>query len=259
MRSAQTLYAGERTGYVRHHALHPIFSRTSRSVAGFYRHGDLRRHAAGDAPCGLGIRSACPHGVAHRDRWAVRARPAAGVATTAAAAPAVVPARDRHAVREHSVSVADGARGADGRCLAWRRGDGDSSHRHRAGCRRHYPRAAETAVLDRIRSRRVAGDRVRPAPGRRHALGRRPPAVRRGRRRGDRLYLLRTAHRWNAGMAMGGIARVSQVQLLQPFITFALAALFNDETITPQILLFAAAVVATVAISTRTRARQTPV
>ena len=57
---------------------------------------------------------------------------------------------------------------------------------------------------------------------------------------------------WNAGMAMGGIARVSQVQLLQPFVTFALAALFNGETITPQILLFAAAVVATVAISTRT-------
>jgi drug/metabolite transporter (DMT)-like permease len=64
---------------------------------------------------------------------------------------------------------------------------------------------------------------------------------------------------WNAGMAMGGIARISQVQLLQPFITFALAALFNDETITLQILLFAAAVVATVAISTRTRVRETPV
>jgi drug/metabolite transporter (DMT)-like permease len=63
---------------------------------------------------------------------------------------------------------------------------------------------------------------------------------------------------WNAGMAMGGIARVSQVQLLQPFITFALAALFNGETITPQILLFAAAVVATVAISTRTRRRDAP-
>lgn len=63
---------------------------------------------------------------------------------------------------------------------------------------------------------------------------------------------------WNAGMAMGGIARVSQVQLLQPFITFALAALFNDETITPQILLFAAAVVATVAASTRTRVREAP-
>jgi drug/metabolite transporter (DMT)-like permease len=61
---------------------------------------------------------------------------------------------------------------------------------------------------------------------------------------------------WNAGMAIGGIARVSQVQLLQPFITFALAALVNGETITPQIILFAAAVVATVAISTRRRARR---
>ena len=60
---------------------------------------------------------------------------------------------------------------------------------------------------------------------------------------------------WNAGMAMGGIARVSQVQLLQPFITFALAASFNGETITLQILLFASAVVATVAISTRTRGK----
>jgi drug/metabolite transporter (DMT)-like permease len=58
---------------------------------------------------------------------------------------------------------------------------------------------------------------------------------------------------WNAGMAIGGIARVAQVQLLQPFITFALAAYFNGETITLQVLLFAAAVVATVAISTRTR------
>lgn len=63
---------------------------------------------------------------------------------------------------------------------------------------------------------------------------------------------------WNAGLAMGGIARVSQVQLLQPFITFALAALFNDETITLPIVLFAAAVVATVAISTRTRRPEIP-
>jgi len=61
---------------------------------------------------------------------------------------------------------------------------------------------------------------------------------------------------WNAGMAMGGIARVSQVQLLQPFITFVLAAIFNGETITLQILFFAAAVVATVAISVRTRGRK---
>jgi drug/metabolite transporter (DMT)-like permease len=63
---------------------------------------------------------------------------------------------------------------------------------------------------------------------------------------------------WNAGMAMGGIARVAQMQLLQPFVTFALASFFNDETITLQILLFAAGVVVTVAISTRTRGRTTP-
>jgi drug/metabolite transporter (DMT)-like permease len=63
---------------------------------------------------------------------------------------------------------------------------------------------------------------------------------------------------WNAGLAMGGIARVSQMQLLQPFITFALASIFIGETITPQILLFAAAVVVTVAISTRTRSRPAP-
>ena len=63
---------------------------------------------------------------------------------------------------------------------------------------------------------------------------------------------------WNAGMAIGGIARVSQVQLLQPFVTFTLAAWFNNETITLQTVLFAAAVVATVAISTRTRGKPAP-
>ncbi len=61
---------------------------------------------------------------------------------------------------------------------------------------------------------------------------------------------------WNAGLAMGGIARVSQVQLLQPFVTFALAAAFNGETITWQIVAFAAAVVATVAVSTRSRGQK---
>lgn len=61
---------------------------------------------------------------------------------------------------------------------------------------------------------------------------------------------------WNAGLAMGGIARVSQVQLLQPFVTFALAAVFNGETITWQIIAFAAAVVVTVAISTRSRGQK---
>jgi drug/metabolite transporter (DMT)-like permease len=61
---------------------------------------------------------------------------------------------------------------------------------------------------------------------------------------------------WNAGMAVGGIARVSQTQLLQPFFTFILAAVFNGEEITLQILLFAAAVVITVAVSSRVRVRR---
>jgi len=60
---------------------------------------------------------------------------------------------------------------------------------------------------------------------------------------------------WNKGMALGGIARVAQVQLLQPFITFALAAVFNGEVITLPIVLFATAVVVTVAISARTRGK----
>ena len=63
---------------------------------------------------------------------------------------------------------------------------------------------------------------------------------------------------WNAGLAMGGIARVSQMQLLQPFVTFIFAAIFIGEPITPQIVLFAAAVVVTVAISTWTRSRPAP-
>jgi drug/metabolite transporter (DMT)-like permease len=64
---------------------------------------------------------------------------------------------------------------------------------------------------------------------------------------------------WNAGMALGGIARVSQVQLLQPFVTFALAAVINGETITLATVLFAVAVVVTVAISARVRRPIPPV
>jgi drug/metabolite transporter (DMT)-like permease len=36
---------------------------------------------------------------------------------------------------------------------------------------------------------------------------------------------------WNAGLAIGGIARVSQVQLLQTFVTLSLAAAVNDERV----------------------------
>jgi drug/metabolite transporter (DMT)-like permease len=62
---------------------------------------------------------------------------------------------------------------------------------------------------------------------------------------------------WNAGLAMGGIARVGQVQLLQPFITLVIAALLNGEQIEIDTILFASAVAATVLIGLRSR--ETPI
>lgn len=47
---------------------------------------------------------------------------------------------------------------------------------------------------------------------------------------------------WNAGLAMGGIARVGQVQLLQTFVTLGISALLLGEKITPVMLAFATAV-----------------
>ena len=44
---------------------------------------------------------------------------------------------------------------------------------------------------------------------------------------------------WNAGLAMGGIARVSQVQLLQAFVTIAVSALMLHEVVTLDTVLFA--------------------
>ena len=58
---------------------------------------------------------------------------------------------------------------------------------------------------------------------------------------------------WNAGLAMGGIARVSQVQLLQTFVTLALAALLLGEPITPLTLACALAVAAVVWRGARAR------
>ena len=47
---------------------------------------------------------------------------------------------------------------------------------------------------------------------------------------------------WNWGMAIGGIARVGQVLLMQSFVTLGLSALLLGETITPVMLGFATAV-----------------
>ena len=44
---------------------------------------------------------------------------------------------------------------------------------------------------------------------------------------------------FNAGLAMGGIARVGQIQLLQTFVTLAVSALLLNENITGMTVLFA--------------------
>ncbi|WP_251863858.1 DMT family transporter [Achromobacter sp. Marseille-Q4962] len=52
---------------------------------------------------------------------------------------------------------------------------------------------------------------------------------------------------WYRGLAVGGIARVGQVQLLQPFLTVVAAALFFGEAVTPSTFFFAAAVILVIA------------
>ena len=56
---------------------------------------------------------------------------------------------------------------------------------------------------------------------------------------------------WYKGMAIGGIARVSQSQLLQPFVTILASALFLNESISLSVGLFACAVTATVFLGKR--------
>jgi drug/metabolite transporter (DMT)-like permease len=61
---------------------------------------------------------------------------------------------------------------------------------------------------------------------------------------------------WYRGLALGGVARVGQVQLLQPFLSLAGAALLLDETLTAANVGFALAVIATVALGRRMQVRR---
>lgn len=56
---------------------------------------------------------------------------------------------------------------------------------------------------------------------------------------------------WYHGMALGGIVRVSQMQLLQVFFSMGIAATLLGETITPLMLLAAALVAVVLAVSRR--------
>lgn len=61
---------------------------------------------------------------------------------------------------------------------------------------------------------------------------------------------------WNAGLAMGGVSRVSQVQLLQIFVTLIIAALLNDEKVDTTTWLVAALVVVIVRMASQARTRR---
>lgn len=60
---------------------------------------------------------------------------------------------------------------------------------------------------------------------------------------------------WYEGLARGGVARVGQVQLLQVFFTIGFAGLFFGEQVAPLTWVFAAAVVATIAVGRSGRIR----
>lgn len=54
---------------------------------------------------------------------------------------------------------------------------------------------------------------------------------------------------WYKGLATGGIARIGQLQLLQPFCTLMFSALLLRESVTPGMVVAAVVVVASVAVS----------
>ena len=58
---------------------------------------------------------------------------------------------------------------------------------------------------------------------------------------------------WNVGLAMGGIARVSQVQLLQTFVTLAISAVLLGERITGETMAFDLAVMVVVMLGRKAR------
>ncbi|MBW3095934.1 DMT family transporter [Pseudohoeflea coraliihabitans] len=58
---------------------------------------------------------------------------------------------------------------------------------------------------------------------------------------------------WNRGLALGGIARIGQVQLLQSFFTLAFAALILGETVAPVMIAFAVAVAGVVFMGRKSR------
>ena len=64
---------------------------------------------------------------------------------------------------------------------------------------------------------------------------------------------------WYRGLALGGVARVSQIQLLQPFLTLVASALLLHEQVTLATVLVALVVMLTVALGRRAAVARPPV
>lgn len=62
---------------------------------------------------------------------------------------------------------------------------------------------------------------------------------------------------WNRAMARGGIAKIGQIQLLQPFLTIAIAALVASERVALRDVGFALVIVAAVAVAQRLKVART--
>ena len=62
---------------------------------------------------------------------------------------------------------------------------------------------------------------------------------------------------WYKGLAMGGIVRVSQIQLVQTFITIIASVILLNEVIDIQVIIFATLVVSSVWIGKKMPIKQT--
>lgn len=58
---------------------------------------------------------------------------------------------------------------------------------------------------------------------------------------------------WNTGLRLGGISRVGQLQLLQTFVTLAIAAILLGEEISLETMVFAVAVLVVIVLGQRAR------
>jgi drug/metabolite transporter (DMT)-like permease len=63
---------------------------------------------------------------------------------------------------------------------------------------------------------------------------------------------------WYRGLELGGVAKISQVQLAQPLLTVAASVLMFGQRLEPAVLVAAAAVLVCVAAAQRTRVRPAP-